>query len=99
MGPIGTIKDHYLFEHPHVHKRSTTHSQIHHETLKNHPHVIWTEQQKELKRTKRESKRSLEEPFIDIIPDPMFPKQWFLHQGAVDGSDMNVFPAWKKGQG
>ena len=37
------------------------------------------------------------EDISDIIPDPLFEKQWFLNHGAVDGSDMNVIPAWQKG--
>ena len=37
------------------------------------------------------------EDISDIIPDPLFEKQWFLNHGAVDGSDMNVIPAWHKG--
>ena len=57
--------------------------------------VLWFQQQKELTR----SKRNYEEPedITDIIPDPLFEKQWFLNHGGIDGSDMNVIPAWKRG--
>lgn len=92
LGQIGALEDHFLFEHPHVHKRSTSLATDHHQRLIDNPHVTWVQQQKELKRTKR---------FVvdsnDIIPDPLFPNQWFLNRGAVDGSDMNVMPAWQKG--
>ena len=120
LGQIGDLKNHYLLEHPHVHKRSAQPSHDHHEHLDQHPHVVWFEQQKELKRSKRDNSKNEEESklrskskhhhykkrlieeeesdFNDIIPDPLFPKQWFLNQGAVDGSDMNVFPAWRKGK-
>ena len=36
---IGTLTDHYLFEHPHVHRRSAELSQDHHERLSSHPQV------------------------------------------------------------
>ena len=80
--------------------RSTRPSHTHHKSLANNPHVSWFEQQKELKRSKRTSSNEAIEDlddFNDVIPDPLFKKQWFLNQGAIDGSDMNVFPAWKKG--
>jgi hypothetical protein len=30
------------------------------------------------------------------LPDPLFRYQWFLNGGAMDGSDMNVKPAWSQ---
>ena len=62
-------------------------------------HIQWCEQQKELKRSKRNNYLMFNtaEDISDIIPDPLFEKQWFLNHGAVDGSDMNVIHAWQKG--
>ncbi|XP_065224139.1 furin-like protease 2 [Planococcus citri] len=54
LGQIGSLKGFYLFEHAHVHKRSTSASDTHHELLKNHPLVHWVEQQHEKKRKKRD---------------------------------------------
>ncbi|XP_052282248.1 furin-like protease kpc-1 isoform X1 [Dreissena polymorpha] len=54
IGHIGSLKDHYLFEHPHVHRRSALHSTEHHEKLSSHPHVQWFEQQTHLSRKKRD---------------------------------------------
>ena len=98
MGQIGSLNHHYLFEHPKVHKRSIQKSHLHY-NLTNHPHIKWCQQQKELKRTKRNNYLLFKtaEDISDIIPDPLFEKQWFLNHGAVDGSDMNVIPAWQKG--
>lgn len=36
---IGSLKGYYLFAHPHVHKRSTTHSEAHADLLKNEDQV------------------------------------------------------------
>ena len=69
--------------------------------MTNHPHIKWCEQQKELKRHKRNAVgnyfNTATEDISDIIPDPLFEKQWFLNHGAMDGSDMNVISAWQKG--
>jgi proprotein convertase subtilisin/kexin type 5 len=92
LGQIGALEHHYLFEHPHVEKRSIDlHADLHVSLVKD-PDVVWFEQQKELKRVKRQAAA------LDIvIPDPLYRNQWFLNHGAVDGSDMNVLPAWEKG--
>ncbi len=91
LGQIGALEDHYLLEHPHVVKRSIQLSQDHHDRLRDEPKVKWFQQQKELKRTKRSSSVETQ------IHDPLYSKQWFLHHGAVDGSDMNVIPSWNRG--
>ena len=93
-GQIGTLDDHYLFRHSHVHKRSTTLSKSHHDVLQSEPEVLWFEQQKEIKRKKRDLK--VDEK-ASSIHDPLFRKQWFINGGAYDGTDMNVIPAWQKG--
>ncbi len=91
LGQIGALDDHYLFEHPHVAKRSVSKNGHYHGKLDSDPKVHWVEQQKEIRRTKRDV--SLESK----INDPLFSKQWFLKHGAADGSDMNVIPAWNDG--
>lgn len=40
---IGSLADHYLFEHPHVHKRHIARNLEHHEKLSSHPHVSKTQ--------------------------------------------------------
>ena len=36
---IGDLTDNYLFEHPHVQRRSAEHSEEHHQLLTSHPQV------------------------------------------------------------
>ena len=98
-GQIGSLEDHYLFQHNHVHKRSTTISHEHHHVLQGEPEVLWFEQQKELKRNKRDLNEEIFDPLhrAPSIHDPLFKKQWFINGGAYDGTDMNVIPAWQKG--
>ena len=91
LGQIGALQDHYLFEHHKIHKRSIDYSPHHNQMLTDEPDVAWFEQQKEIKRVKRDTGGSF------IMPDPLFKYQWFLNHGAQDQSDMNVQPAWKKG--
>ncbi len=67
-GQIGGLKDYYLFEHSAVQTRSRR-SLEHHNRLSSEPIVRWVEQQKVLKRTKRE--------FRDFT-DPLFKDQWYL---------------------
>ena len=96
-GQIGSLEDHYLFWHSHVHKRSTALSYSHHDILQNHPEVLWFEQQKELKRKKRDLSTNKNNNLEESIHDPLYRKQWFINGGAYDGTDMNVIPAWQKG--
>ena len=70
-GQIGTIEDHYIFQHNHVHKRSTTLSKSHHDLLQSEPEVLWFEQQKEIKRSKRDL--NVDEK-ASSIHDPLFRK-------------------------
>ena len=67
--PIGSLKDHYLFEHSAVEARRRRRSVEHHNLLENEPSVQWLEQQKILKRSKR--------GFQDFS-DPLFGEQWYL---------------------
>eukprot|EP00095_Tigriopus_kingsejongensis_P012571 snap_masked-scaffold298_size217389-processed-gene-0.1 protein:Tk12571 transcript:snap_masked-scaffold298_size217389-processed-gene-0.1-mRNA-1 annotation:"endoprotease furin" len=90
-GPIGTLSNHFLFEHEFLRPRCTNHSLEHHEILIKEPGVHWFEQQHERRRFKRDLSDSM------YISDPLFKDQWFLNHGAFDGSDMNVQPAWAKG--
>ncbi|KAF2368887.1 Proprotein convertase P [Trinorchestia longiramus] len=55
IGQIGSLENYFLFEHPHVHKRSLDTSDHHCLSLSEHPQVEWVEQQVELKRVKRAS--------------------------------------------
>jgi len=58
-GQIGDLEDYYLFEHRRLSKRSATQSALHNVLLTQEPEVKWFEQQKELRRVKR-----------DYQPDP-----------------------------
>ncbi|XP_064106409.1 furin-like protease 2 isoform X1 [Macrobrachium nipponense] len=62
LGQIGSLENYYLFEHPHVHKRSAEPSDHHHETLSSDPRVMWVEQQKEKKRVKRDGSMVPDDP-------------------------------------
>lgn len=54
IGQIGSLENHYLFEHPHVHRRSAERNEEHHAHLASHPQVQWFEQQKVVSRKKRD---------------------------------------------
>uniref|UniRef100_T1IMB0 furin n=1 Tax=Strigamia maritima TaxID=126957 RepID=T1IMB0_STRMM len=103
-GQIGSLEGYYLFEHNHVSKRSTDRNEEHHEKLMNEKEVLWVDQQKTLTRVKRDINYpgvvrffGFRTPYNGEFPDPMYSKQWYLHQGASDGWDMNVLGAWRKG--
>lgn len=93
-GQIGALKDHYLFEHHGVQKRSTDPSSHHHSLLSEHPDVHWVEQQFVNRRIKRD---------LISFNDPEYPTQWYLHgggrrgQSGTEGFDMNVKGAWQMG--
>lgn len=53
-GQIGSLKNYYLFEHPHVRKRSVEHSHEHKTKLQNEEEVKWVQQQHERVRVKRD---------------------------------------------
>jgi len=62
LGQIGSLDDHFLFEHPRISKRSTEASSTHHENFADEADVVWFEQQKELKRKKRDISSEYEMP-------------------------------------
>jgi len=66
LGPIGTLENYFLFEHPRIAKRSLTQSQDHHKNLEQDADISWFEQQKELVRKKRDTSQDIE------ITDPLF---------------------------
>ncbi|OWF48429.1 Proprotein convertase subtilisin/kexin type 6 [Mizuhopecten yessoensis] len=92
-GQIGNLKDHYLLEHPHIHKRSTSPSHVHHARFSQEPEILWFEQQFVKKRVKRDL----------TFTDPLWVKQWYLYGGGrrgrngPGGFDMGVAGAWKMG--
>ncbi|VVC36833.1 Hypothetical protein CINCED_3A020314 [Cinara cedri] len=102
-GQIGSLNDFYLFEHQHVHKRSIYIDEKYHSRLRSDPQIIWSQQQYELKRFKRDfppaknvSIKVVTKPALRF-PDPLFADQWYLNGGAKGGFDMNIGPAWQKG--
>lgn len=54
MGQIGSLKNYFLFEHQHVHKRSLSSSDHHHSLLQKEKQVAWVQQQHEKRRRKRD---------------------------------------------
>ncbi|KAI8905793.1 peptidase S8/S53 domain-containing protein [Powellomyces hirtus] len=65
-----------------------------HSDLLESEHVRWFEQQM----PKQRSKRQLD---FKLFPDPLFPRQWHLHNDGVNGKfpshDINVTPVWARG--
>ena len=55
---IGTLEGHFLLEHPRISRRSTDRSLEHHGRLEDEPDIAWFEQQKEVKRPKRDAAAS-----------------------------------------
>ncbi len=104
-GQVGSLQDHFVLENPRLAKRSTNAaSPEHHVALREDSDVNWVEQLVELRRLKRdlgeEEGNDLEVQDVMTsfsMPDPLFHRQWYLDHGAVDGSDMNVQPAWRMG--
>eukprot|EP00795_Rhopilema_esculentum_P005914 gene5914-11255_t len=92
IGPVGMLKDVYLFTHravPRRYKRSTTFRNV---VLSRDKRVDLVVQQEIKKRVKREAK--------DIhFSDHCWGNQWYLHNRdpGMTGHDMNILPAWKKG--
>ena len=95
QGPIGSLEDHFIFlHHPTSEekrlKRSIGGRKSRERKLRKDPRVKWMRKQKPLRRVKRS--------IIASMPtDPLFKDQWYLNEGAVDGSDMNVEAAWNLG--
>lgn len=95
-GQIGDLADHYLFHAPSRERRSAVRSHSHHEFLGQHSQVHWFEQQVARSRKKRDfHPRDVAQQMS--ITDPLWGSQWYLHEGAYGGHDMNVMGAWKKG--
>ena len=70
-GPLGSLKDLYLFEHSEL-KRRKRRSLEHHSRLASEPSVTWAEQQKVLSRKKRDTGD------FQYPTDPLFSVQWYL---------------------
>ncbi|XP_024081815.1 furin-like protease 2 isoform X2 [Cimex lectularius] len=75
LGQIGNLKGYYLFEHQHVHKRSLSTADEHHEKLSNEPQVLWVQQQHEKKRPKRDFYSGSAEDFARLYQE--FPQNYF----------------------
>ncbi|XP_067930394.1 furin-like protease kpc-1 [Watersipora subatra] len=85
------MPDHYSFYQHKVGKRSTEHSEEHHHLLTSDAEVLWAEQQRVLRRVKRD--KTL------YFNDEYWEKQWYLYRRPSNGRllDMNILPAWKQG--
>ncbi|KAK3588783.1 hypothetical protein CHS0354_011991 [Potamilus streckersoni] len=94
VAPIGSLEDHYLFEHPRVRRRSVNPHRYHHRKLSEHPQVHWVEQQKLLSRKKRDFQSTSETIKFN---DDLWSEMWYFHGGGYNNTDMNVIPAWNKG--
>ncbi|XP_065170470.1 furin-like protease 2 isoform X2 [Atheta coriaria] len=66
-GQIGSLKGYYLFEHQHVHKRSTYRNEHFHSKLENEPQIQWVQQQHEKKRKKRDYVQPSTSPFVQYF--------------------------------
>ena len=67
-GQIGDLQDYYLFEHRRLSKRAATESVLHNVLLTQEPEVKWFEQQRELKRVKRDYEQSVKKrDFADSV--------------------------------
>ncbi|TRY74010.1 hypothetical protein TCAL_03361 [Tigriopus californicus] len=91
----------FLFEHDHVTKRSANPHDGAHQSITEHAHVKWAEQQKVLSRKKRQmwrlpppSQAQKYEDFLNLN-DQRWPQMWYLNRGGK--LDMNVQEAWLAG--
>ena len=71
-GPLGSLDDHYLFEHKDVNKRSRRSADNHHAKLFEHVKVIYAKQQEVLSRKRR-----------GFLNDPLFGIQWYLKNTGI----------------
>ena len=62
LGQIGSLENHFLFEHPRISKRSTDLCSEHHDNFAGESDIVWFEQQKELTRKKRDVSSEFEMP-------------------------------------
>uniref|UniRef100_A0ABM0GMC3 Furin-like n=1 Tax=Saccoglossus kowalevskii TaxID=10224 RepID=A0ABM0GMC3_SACKO len=86
IGQIGSLKDHYLFEHsdvPRIAKRPATGP---HTRLNDEENVQWMEQQMVIKREKRD--------MMNNFTDPLWSDEWYINR---DGVTMKVQEAWDAG--
>lgn len=67
LGQIGSLKNYYLFEHSHVHKRSLETNGQYHEALQSDPQVHWVQQQHEKRRRKRDYEIASISPFAQFL--------------------------------
>lgn len=103
LGQIGSLKDHYVFEGHHIHKRSIEPHETSH--FDDHEHVLWSEQQHVKRREKRDltldlplaTPASTNAKNVFKFNDPLYSKQWYFNHGARGGYDMNVANVWKMG--
>ena len=93
QAPIGSLEDHFIFQHQSSEEKRLKRSigeKRKERKLRKDPRVKWMRKQIPLRRVKRS--------IIASPPtDPLFNDQWYLNQGAADGSDMNVEAAWNLG--
>ncbi|WAR00943.1 PCSK6-like protein [Mya arenaria] len=111
LGQIGSLEDHYLFEHPHVHRRSADRNLEHHEKLSTHDDVLSRKkrdflpmsgdvaEEKDAKRVSRDATgRDSREVNRELyFNDELYKKMWYYNGGGKDHTDMNVHGAWQKG--
>lgn len=105
LGRIGSLENYYLFVGHHVSKRSL--DSYHPQTLDDHDHVEWFEQQHVKIRPKRDMSILVLPTSPALTPakvlnfvnfsDPLYYKQWYFHGGARGGFDMNIGAVWKMG--
>lgn len=88
-GQIGDLQDYYLFEHRRLSKRSANQSAHHNLLLTQEPEVKWFEQQRELRRVKRDFQSVKKRDFTDAsnIWDGIFEEL---------SSEENINPKQKK---
>eukprot|EP00035_Acanthoeca_spectabilis_P021494 m.438547 g.438547 ORF g.438547 m.438547 type:complete len:950 (-) comp18255_c0_seq1:61-2910(-) len=110
IGQIGSIADHYHFQHrcdegPNCIPKNE-HSGHHTARLLGHPHVHWAEQQRVRHRPRRSVLPAWRAEGHDanateartrrlVVNDPMWDNQWYLH--GTKSNDINVQGAWAKG--
>lgn len=102
MGRIGSLEDYYLFIGHHIAKRSVDSHGESHQSLSEHEHIEWFEQQHVKRRVKRDLILDLPSASPTTITqktlkfsDPLFDKQWYFNRGARGNYDMNVANVWK----
>jgi len=89
LGQVGLLRGHYVFASNEVNASTPSHLE-----------VEWHCRQEVLKRVKRYPvRRRMSGPvklLSDTLVDPLFPKQWHLHNGRKGGKDCNVTGVWDR---